>query len=73
MGNLLGTRGPSRSGAAPIVTPGLIRLIKKLLFFALATWSLYDVGWIKISLVFSIVVVAHYIVSYDRIMWLMAH
>jgi len=33
---------PSRSGSAPIVTPGIIRLIIELGVFALATWSLYD-------------------------------
>ena len=64
---------PSRSGAAPIATPGVIRLAIELEFFALATWSLHDIGWIKISLAFGIIVVLHYVVSYDRIIWLMSH
>jgi len=61
---------PSRSGSAPIVTPWIIRLLIELGFFAFATWSVYDMGFSKISLALCITVVLHYILSYDRIMWL---
>ena len=64
---------PSRSGAAPIVTPGVVRVAIELSFFALATWSLYDMGSIKLSLAFGIVAMLHYVVSYDRILWLLSH
>jgi len=64
---------PSRSGTAPIVTPGVIRLVIELGFFALATWALYDMGSIKLSLALGIIVVLHYVVSYDRIIWLISH
>jgi len=63
---------PSRSGSAPIVTPGVIRLAIELGFFALATWSLYDLGLTKVSLTFGIIVLLHYLVSYDRIIWLIS-
>lgn len=63
---------PSRSGKAPIVTPGIIRFGIELGFFAFAAWSLYDIGFIKISWTFSIIVVLHYLISYDRIKWLMS-
>jgi len=63
---------PSRSGAAPIVTPWVIRLAIELGFFALATWSLYDMGMNKACLVFGVIVILHYIISYDRIIWLMS-
>ena len=63
---------PSRSGAAPIVTPGVIRLAIELGFFALATWAFYDLGLTKVSLTFGIIVLLHYLVSYDRIIWLMS-
>lgn len=63
---------PSRSGSAPIVTPGVIRLIIEFCIFAFATWSLYDVGWNKASVAFGIIVVLHYIISYDRVVWLMS-
>ena len=63
---------PSRSGAAPVVTPGLIRLLLELLFFACATWALYDMGMHKSGLALGIIVILHYIISYDRILWLLA-
>jgi len=62
---------PSRSGNAPVVVPGVIRLIIELAFFALATWALYDLGYSRMSIVFGVVAVLHYLVSYDRIIWLL--
>jgi hypothetical protein len=62
---------PSRSGKAPVVVPGVIRLIIELAFFALATWALYDLAYTRMSIAFGVVVVLHYLVSYDRIIWLM--
>lgn len=63
---------PSRSGKAPIVTPGVIRLIIELGIFAFATCCLYDMGLNNLSLVFGVIVALHYIVSYDRIIWLLS-
>lgn len=63
---------PSRSGKAPVVTPGIIRLVIEIGFFACATWTLYDMGLHKVSLTFGIIVVVHYLISYDRIKWLMS-
>jgi hypothetical protein len=63
---------PSRSGKAPIATPGIIRLVIELGFFSCAIWSLYDVGFKKVSLAFGIMVVLHYLISYDRIKWLIS-
>ena len=64
---------PSRSGAAPIITPGVIRLIMELAIFAFASWAFYDMGLNKISLTLGVIVVLHYAFSYDRIMWLLSH
>ncbi|MEZ4964579.1 MAG: YrdB family protein [Saprospiraceae bacterium] len=64
---------PSRSGAAPVVTPGIVRLLLELTFFAFATWCLKDIGFTKTSAIFGIIVIVHYIISYDRIRWLLAH
>lgn len=63
---------PSRSGSAPIVTPGLFRLLIELFIFAFAAWSLYDIGFDKTSFAFGMIVALHYLVSYDRILWLMS-
>ena len=64
---------PSRSGNAPVVTPGIIRLVIELGFFAFATWALYDMGFTKVGLAFAIIIILHYLVSCDRIKWLIEH
>lgn len=63
---------PSRSGNAPIVTSGIIRFAIETGFFLFATWSLYDMGLNKLSLIFGVIVVLHYIISYNRIKWLLS-
>ena len=64
---------PSRSGSAPVAVPGILRLAIELVFFALAAWTVYDLGYIGFSLIIGIVIAIHYIISYDRIMWLIHH
>lgn len=64
---------PSRSGKAPIVTPGVIRLLLELVFFAFSVWCFKDLGLTRISSIYGIIVVIHYIASYDRIQWLLRH
>ena len=64
---------PSRSGAAPIVVPGIVRLSIELAIFVFATWVLHDLGSSRLSWILGIVVAIHYIFSYDRIIWLLAH
>ncbi|MFK5857096.1 MAG: YrdB family protein [Bacteroidota bacterium] len=63
---------PSRSGKAPIVTPGIVRLIIELAIFGFAMWSLFDMGYTTLSWMMVIAVIVHYIVSYDRIKWLIS-
>lgn len=63
----------SRSGAAPVPTPGVIRLLIELGIFTLAVWSLYNIGFNSAGLTLGIVVLVHYVVSYDRIAWLISH
>ena len=62
---------PSRSGKAPVAIPGVLRLILELGFFAFATWVIFDLGYSGISGVFGMIIVVHYLVSYDRILWLL--
>jgi hypothetical protein len=61
---------PSRSGAAPVPVPGLVRLAIELAVFAFATWALGDLGAIRLGWAMGIVVGVHYVASYDRILWL---
>ena len=64
---------PSRSGKAPIATPGIIRLLIELMFFIFSAWALYDMGYTMMSIAFGFSVGLHYIISYDRIKWLLSH
>ena len=61
---------PSRSGKAPVPVPGIIRLLLELVIFGSATWALFRLnptyGWI-----FGSVTLVHYILSYDRLIWLL--
>lgn len=61
---------PSRSGSAPIAVPGFIRLTIELSIFAFAIWALRDLDQNRISFVLGLIIVIHYILSYDRILWL---
>ena len=63
---------PSRSGKAPIVTPGIIRLLIELGIFIISAWALYDMGYTMMSIVFGLLVGLHYIISYDRVTWLLS-
>lgn len=62
---------PSRSGRAPIPVPGVVRLALELANFAFAVWALYALDRPVLGLVLGVLVVAHYILSYDRVTWLM--
>ena len=63
---------PSRSGAAPVAVPGILRLVIELAIFGLAVWALLDMGLTSFSWILTIIVVLHYLASYDRIRWLLA-
>ena len=62
---------PSRSGNAPVPTPGVIRLILELLIFGFGVWCLNQTGYDRLSWIFGILVILHYLSSYDRILWLL--
>lgn len=63
---------PSRSGRAPIPTPGWARLALELGFFAFAVWALFDLESEVLGWILGGAVIAHYAISYDRIVWLLA-
>ena len=62
---------PSRSGNAPIVVPGVIRLIIELTFFTLVVCALFVMQHSMLGWLFGVLVVVHYLVSYERISWLL--
>jgi len=63
---------PSRSGSAPIPVPGALRLLLELAIFAVGVWALWASGYPQWSMGFAVVVLLHYLISYDRIAWLLA-
>ena len=63
---------PSRSGKAPVPVPGIVRLVLELAFFGFGAWALYHIGYTTWGVVMGVVVLIHYIVSYDRIKWLLS-
>ena len=64
---------PSRSGYAQIPTPGVVRLLLELLFFAIGAMALIASQKISFGFVFAVTFMFHYIISYDRILWLLKH
>jgi len=61
---------PSRSGEARVPVPGIIRLLLELAFFGSATWSLFATGLTTLGWIYGIAVFIHYVISYDRVSWL---
>jgi hypothetical protein len=61
---------PSRSGKAPVIVPGVIRLLLELSVFFFAVWALIDLGYRILPLILGITVILHYIASHERIAWL---
>ena len=62
---------PSRSGKAPVPVPGILRLLLEIAVFALGVWCLISAGLPIPGVILGVVVVLHYISSYDRVIWLL--
>lgn len=62
---------PSRSEKTVVPTPGWVRLLLELLFFALAALALFDLGFHTAGLVFSVLVLLQSGFSYRRLVWLL--
>lgn len=62
---------PSRSGKTVIPTPGVLRLLLELILFGSAICMLFDLGYSPAGWVLLVAVLLHYIISFDRIRWLL--
>jgi hypothetical protein len=60
----------SASGKAVVAVPGWMRLLLELAFFSFATFCFFDAGLQNAGWVFGVAALIHYILSYDRILWL---
>ena len=63
---------PSRSGAAPVPVPGLVRLALELALFAASGVALHLANHPRLAVALGVAVLAHYAASWDRIQWLLA-
>ncbi len=61
---------PSRSGKAPVRVSGVVRLLLEFVFFAASTAALFFSTGLLTALLFGLIVLLHYGISYDRILWL---
>lgn len=61
----------SSSGQAPVPVPGIARLLFELALFALAVAALYDAGYQTPAWILGVVTLIHYLLSYDRVAWLL--
>lgn len=57
-------------GKAPVPVPGMLRLLLEMCFFAAATWAAHVAVSPRAGLIFGALVLVHYLISYDRILWL---
>ena len=62
---------PSRSGSAPVAVPGFFRLIIEISFFTFAVWAVYKLGYSRLWWMLALIISIHYIISYDRVFWLL--
>lgn len=64
-------RVPGDPKHAPIAVSGRVRLVTELIFFLLSAALLYVSGQTSLSIVLFILVIIHYLLSIDRVKWLM--
>jgi hypothetical protein len=61
----------SANGKAPVPVAGWLRLLLEVVFFTSAAWCLFDAHMVQAGYIFSGIALIHYLVSYDRILWLL--
>ena len=60
-------RVPGHPGEAPVAVRGIVRLLLEAAFFGSAVWALYASGRPTWGIVMAIVVIVHYVASYDYV------
>jgi len=60
-------RVPNDPGPAPVAVSGIIRLLIEALFFGSALWMLKDMGADTFFWFMLVILLLHYVASYDRI------
>lgn len=63
-------RVPNDPGPAPIAVPGIVRLALELSLFSFSIWALNNLQSTRLTWILGVAVALHYLISYDRILWL---
>lgn len=61
----------SANGNAVVAVSGWVRLLFEIVFFSFATFCFFDTGLRNLGWIFGTITLLHYILSYDRILWLL--
>ncbi len=64
---------PPAMSPAPVAVPGLVRLLLELALFAVAVWGLFDAGATTAAWLLGGIALGHYLISADRLLWLVRH
>lgn len=64
-------RVPDDPGKATVPISGIGRLLIEAAVFVGAIWAFFDAGQETWGMIFGIVVLLHYLFSYDRVLWLL--
>ena|SRR6266508_1848426 len=64
-------RVPNDGGAPIVRVSGMLRLLIEIIYFGFATWGLFDAGAATTGWIFGGITLFHYMISYDRILWLL--
>ena len=62
---------PSRSGNAPVPVPGALRLLLEFAILFGGAWALHAAGFTWAGLSASLLIIVHYLLWIDRIVWLL--
>ena len=62
---------PSRSGNALVAVPGLLRLVLELVILLSGAYAWHVSGFTLVAVAFAALVIFHYLLSIDRILWLL--
>ena len=62
---------PSRSGNAPVPVPGALRLLLEFAVLLGGAWAFHAAGYSWVGLTITALVIVHYLLWTERIVWLM--
>ncbi len=62
---------PSRSGNAPVPVSGVVRLVLELAILLSGAYAWHLGGFALVATIFAALIIFHYVLSIERIMWLL--